>query len=83
MRVLEHGAIKYSEDQWRVGGDKMSKLDILDSLQRHVGKLIDAVREEKSEIDESGVHHIGPIFANAMFYSYHHVIGKQETEEGE
>lgn len=75
VRVLEFGARKYARDNWRKG---LAKENILGSLQRHVGKLIDKVNQGKDEVDdETGIHEIGHIFCNCMFYSALHV-NKQE-----
>ena len=63
IEVLEYGATKYAPKNWQKG---LEKDEILESLQRHVAKLFDG-----EEIDqESGLHHIGHIMCNAMFYSY-------------
>lgn len=64
VRVLEYGAKKYAPYNWQ---KPMSRMDILDSMQRHMAKLIDG--EENDE--ESGLPHVGHILANAMFYSFH------------
>jgi len=64
VRVLEYGAKKYAPYNWQ---KPMSRMDILDSMQRHMAKLIDGEEND----DESGLPHIGHILANAMFYSYH------------
>lgn len=64
VRVLEYGAKKYAPYNWQ---KPMSRMDILDSMQRAMAKLIDG--EENDE--ESGLPHIGHILANAMFYSFH------------
>jgi hypothetical protein len=64
IEVLEFGAKKYAVDNWKKGFDQK---EILESLQRHLAKLFDG-----EEIDsESGLHHIGHIMCNAMFYSYY------------
>jgi len=63
IEVLEFGAKKYSPDNWKKG---FPKKEVLESMQRHLAKLFDG-----EEIDqESGLHHIGHIMCNAMFYSY-------------
>jgi hypothetical protein len=81
-RTLKFGEHKYSRGNWRLGGPKTSKIEILKSLQRHVGELIDAVNEGRPEIDEdSGEHLIGNIGCNVMFYAYHHVINKKEVKK--
>lgn len=44
----------------------MNMDQLMDSMLRHVAAL------QKDPYDsESGIHHIGHILANAMFYSYH------------
>lgn len=58
--VLAFGAKKYSRDNWKKG---MPREEILDSLLRHIGALLNG-----QELDpESGITHIGHIQANAMF----------------
>ena len=64
VRVLEHGAKKYSPENWKVGLDEK---EILESLSRHLFALMDGEKLDK----ESGLSHIGHIMCNAMFYSYH------------
>lgn len=76
VKVLEFGAEKYSRDNWKTGLDPK---EILDSLSRHLFSLIDGEEYDK----ESGEHHIGHILANSMFYYYHQVLKKQETENHE
>ena len=64
IRVLEAGAEKYAPFNWQL---PMSRADILDSMQRHLGALIDG-----EFIDpDLKLHHIGNLMCNAMFYSYH------------
>ena len=63
IEVLEYGAQKYEPFNWQKGLDEK---EILESLQRHLARLFDG--EEKDA--ESGLHHIGHIMCNAMFYSY-------------
>lgn len=64
VQVLEFWAKKYSEDNWR---NPMDKKQILNSMMRHMVKLMDW-----EEIDsESGLGHIWHIMANALFYSFH------------
>lgn len=63
IQVLEFGAKKYAPKNWMKGLDPV---EILESMQRHLGKLLDG-----EEIDpESGLHHMGHIQCNAMFYNY-------------
>jgi hypothetical protein len=69
VRILEWGEDHYSRNNWRKGLDK---LEVLDSLQRHIGELIDKVNEGKDEVDnETQIEIIGHIMANCMFYSYY------------
>lgn len=63
IRALMFGANKYGDFNWMKG---LNKKQILESLQRHLAALMD----EQTHDEESGVHHIGHIMANAMFYSY-------------
>ena len=71
IEVLEYGATKYAPKNWQKGLDRT---EVLESLQRHVCKLFDG-----EEIDaESGLHHIGHIMCNAMFYSYFTFVKKEE-----
>ena len=64
IEVLEFGAKKYEPFNWQKGLDKK---EVLESLQRHLARLFDG-----EEIDrESGLHHIGHIMCNAMFFQYH------------
>ena len=69
VRVLEFGAKKYSDDNWKKGLDKK---EILESMMRHLMALMDG-----EDIDpESGEHHMGHIMCNTMFYSYFNVENK-------
>lgn len=63
VEVLMFGAEKYSPDNWKKGLDKK---EILESMVRHLTALMDGESHDK----ESGLHHIGHILCNAMFYSY-------------
>ncbi len=64
IKVLEFGALKYAPNNWK----KPMPLDkILESMQRHLAALMDGEIYDK----ESGIHHMGHIQANAMFYNYH------------
>jgi hypothetical protein len=62
VRMLEYGAAKYSHSNWKKG---FKKKEVWESLFRHVIAL---QYEEYDE--ESKVHHIGGVFANALFYSF-------------
>jgi hypothetical protein len=70
IEVLEFGAKKYEPKNWQRGLDKS---EVLESLQRHLASLFDGEDLDK----ESGIHHIGHIMCNAMFYSY---FMQQENE---
>lgn len=76
IKVLEFGALKYAPNNWK----KPMPLDeILESMQRHLAALMDGEIYDK----ESGIHHMGHIQANAMFYNYHFNElnnGKEESE---
>jgi|SRR5882672_8389502 len=63
VRVLMFGAQKYEPFNWQKG---LKKDEVLESIQRHLAKLIDGEQNDP----ESGLHHIGHIMCNAMFYSY-------------
>lgn len=63
VEVLEFGAKKYGEFNWQKGLDRK---EILESMMRHLTALMDGEQNDK----ESGLHHIGHIMANAMFYEY-------------
>ena len=63
VEVLEFGAKKYGEFNWQKGLDKK---EILESMMRHLASLMDGEQNDK----ESGLHHIGHIMCNAMFYEY-------------
>ncbi len=70
IRVLEYGAEKYDDHNWKKG---LVPVEVLECLQRHVAALMDGEEFDK----ESGQPHIGHILCNAMFYSYF-----TTTEEG-
>ena len=63
VRVLEFGAKKYAPENWKKGLDKK---EILESMMRHLAALMDG----ESCDSESGIHHMGHIQCNAMFYNY-------------
>jgi hypothetical protein len=63
VRVLEFGAAKYDDHNWKKG---LPSKEILESMQRHLAALIDGETHDK----ESGLSHIGHIQCNAMFYSF-------------
>jgi hypothetical protein len=63
VRVLMFGAQKYEPFNWQKG---LKKDEILESMQRHLAKLIDGEANDA----ESGLSHLGHIQCNAMFYQY-------------
>lgn len=63
VEVLEFGAKKYAADQWKNGLDKK---EILESAFRHLTALMAGEVNDP----ESGLHHIGHLACNVMFYSY-------------
>lgn len=76
IEVLEFGALKYAPNNWRKGLDK---LETLESIQRHVGELIDKVNTGEEEIDaESLKPIIGHIMCGCMFYSSLFTINKNK-----
>ena len=63
VRVLEHGCLKYSKNNWKKG---MPASQIIESMLRHTFKLL-----EGELVDlESGIEHVGHIQCNAMFLAY-------------
>lgn len=64
VEVLQFGANKYAPGNWM---KPMDKREILESLARHLFALLDGEEYDK----ESGIHHIGHIQCNALFYAYH------------
>lgn len=81
VKVLEYGAKKYTidihdedgtvidsisgKDNWK---NQMDLKEILESIQRHLAALLDGQDYDS----ESGLHHMGHIQCNAMFYNYHY-----------
>ena len=61
IEVLEYGEKHYGKGNWQKGLDKT---EILESMMRHLTDLMDGEQNDK----ESGLHHIGHIMCNAMFY---------------
>lgn len=61
--VLQFGADKYGDNNWRKGGEKLSLLSVLDSMKRHILAI-----EKGEDLDEeSGLDHIGHVLCNAAF----------------
>jgi hypothetical protein len=65
VRVLEFGATKYSDDNWKQG---LKTTELFESLMRHMTAYM---RGEDLD-SESGLPHTGHILCNAMFLSYMH-----------
>lgn len=63
VRVLEEGANKYSDDNWKNG---LKTTDISESLMRHLFAYLSG--EDLDE--ETGLPHHDHIMCNAMFLSY-------------
>jgi hypothetical protein len=64
VKVLEFGANKYDDHNWKKGLDYVG---VSESLMRHMFAWLDG-----EDIDpESGISHIGHIMCNAMFLSYY------------
>lgn len=71
VEVLEFGAKKYSPDNWKKGLDQK---EVIESMLRHAFALLTAIQEGKPDDQydkDSGLHHIGHIMCNCMFYAYH------------
>lgn len=64
VQVLEFGAKKYEEENWK---KPMDKTQILNSAIRH---LIAMMNGEEND-PESGLPHVGHLMCNSMFYSFH------------
>lgn len=63
VRVLEFGAKKYSDNNWKKG---LKTSEIFESMMRHMSAYM-----RGEDVDpESGLSHTGHILCNAMFLSY-------------
>jgi hypothetical protein len=65
VRVLEFGAKKYSDNNWKNG---LKTTEIFESMMRHLTAYL---RGEDND-PESGLPHTGHLLCNAMFLSYMH-----------
>lgn len=63
VKVLEFGASKYNDHNWKKG---LNTTEVCESLMRHLTAYLRG--EDKDP--ESGLSHIGHIQCNAMFLSY-------------
>lgn len=63
VRVLEYGAEKYYDDNWKKG---LETREVVESMMRHIFAYL---RGEDTD-PESGLSHTGHIMCNAMFLSY-------------
>ena len=63
VRVLEMGAKKYDDHNWKKG---LKYTEVCESLQRHLNSFI----EGEDDDPESKLTHVGHILCNAMFLSY-------------
>ena len=63
IKVLEYGATKYTDHNWKKG---LNSVEILECLQRHLAALMDGEKMDQESMQQ----HIGHIMCNAMFYSY-------------
>lgn len=76
IEILEFGAKKYSDDNWKKG---LSFKSCLDSLERHLIKF--KLGENCDE--ESGLLHVGHIIINAMFIMYFILTGRTDLDDRE
>jgi hypothetical protein len=73
VRVLEYGAEKYDDHNWKKG---LKLPEVLDCLQRHVNAL-----RRGEEVDpESQQPHIGHVLCNAMFYSHFTTVADSKPD---
>jgi hypothetical protein len=71
IQVLEFGAKKYAPDNWK---KQMDRKKLLESAMRHMAALMDGQENDP----ETGLSHIGHLMCNALFYSYHFAIKKDD-----
>lgn len=65
IRVLEKGAEKYDDHNWRKG---MPKSVVLECAQRHLAAILDGEDTDS----ESGQLHAAHVMCNMMFWIYYH-----------
>lgn len=76
--VLEFGAAKYAEDNWRKPVE--NPMEVWESLNRHVLEIKSGMKEWGDIYDkDSNLNHIGHAMCNLMFLSYH-LIQKGEQK---
>lgn len=63
VKVLEFGAEKYDDHNWKKG---LQTTEVSESLMRHLFAYLNG--EDKDP--ESGLSHLGHVMCNAMFLSY-------------
>ncbi len=88
VKVLEFGAAKYAPNNWKL---PLNREETLESIKRHLDALFDGQeydeKTSKTDMSHSGLHHIGHIMCNCMFYMYHYTKGtftpKRRSEYGE
>ena len=69
IKVLEHGAIKYSPDNYKKG---LYRSQVLDAIQRHLAELMKGNEDD----DESGENHAAHIICNCLFYLHNYKHNK-------
>lgn len=81
-RVMKQGEEKYPRGNWRKG---LPPEEVIDSLLRHLVKYRESVLLDQPKLaidDESGLHHLDHVLANAIFLCEHqHMPVEQEWED--
>lgn len=76
IEILEFGAKKYSDNNWKKG---LTYKSCLDSLERHLIKF--KLGEDRDK--ESGFLHIGHVIVNAIFIMYFILTGRTDLDDRE
>lgn len=63
VKVLEFGALKYDDNNWKKG---LKTTEVCESLMRHLTAFLAGENNDS----DSGLPHAGHIMCNAMFLSY-------------